>query len=129
MSPLDQPRIPSQVRTPFLKVQLNGSVVLPAYSADITNASHFTSDTFKIDCALSAMPPGYDASYWADSVNDRVQVSIGTGTGDAVPFVLGQVDNAEIDFLKKIVCLTGRDLSAVFIDAKTTEKFQNQTSS
>jgi phage protein D len=119
----------SQVRKPFLKVQLNGSVILPAYSAEVMNASHFTSDTFHTECALSDMPPGYDASYWSESVNDRVQIWMGTGTGDAAPFILGQVDNAKINPIRKILTLTGRDLSAVFLDNETTEKFQNLTSS
>jgi phage protein D len=123
------PAAGSQVRKPFLQVMLNGSVALPAYSAEVTNNSHFTSDTFRVECALSGMPAGYGKSYWADSVNDRVQVSIGTGTEIGVPFILGQIDNAEMNPITKALTLTGRDLSAVFIDAKTTEKFQNQTSS
>src|ERR1700693_1214568 len=119
----------SQLRKPFLSVLLNGSVALPAFAAEVTNASHFTSDTFRVECALSSMPAGYSAVYWSDSVNDRVQVSMGTGTGAVAPFILGQVDSAEIDQVRKVLTLTGRDLSALFIDAKTTEKFQNQTSS
>jgi phage protein D len=112
-----------------LKVLLNGSVVLPAYSAEVTNNSHFTSDKFRVDCALSAMPAGYGASYWADSVNDRVQISMGTGTGSVAPYILGQIDNAEMDQVRQVLTLTGRDLSAVFLDTQTTQKFQNQTSS
>lgn len=123
------PTAGSQVRKPFVKVLLNGSVALSAYSAEITNNSHFTSDTFRVECALSAMPAAYGKAYWADSVNDRVKVSIGTGTGTAVPFIIGQIDNAEMNPITKVLTLTGRDLSALFIDAKTTEKFQNQTSS
>jgi phage protein D len=119
----------SQFRQPLLSVLLNGSVALPAYEAEITNASHFTSDTFRVECSLTAMPPNYGSPYWSDSVNDQVQISIGAGTGTPVPFILGQVDNAEIDQIRQILTLTGRDLSALFIDAKTTEKFQNQTSS
>lgn len=128
MSP-PAPTSGSQLRNPFLKVVLNGSLVLPAFDAEVTNNSHFTSDTFRVDCALSAMPAGYGAPYWSDSVNDRVQVSMGTGTGNTSPYILGQVDNAEIDPIRKVLCLTGRDLSALFLDAQTTEKFQNQTSS
>ena len=123
------PTAGSQVRKPFLKVLLNGATALPAYAAEITNNSHFTSDTFRVECALTGMPAGFGAPYWSDSQGDQVQISIGTGTGAAVPFILGQVDNAEIDLIKKRLILTGRDLSALLIDAKTTEKFQNQTSS
>lgn len=119
----------SQTRQPFLSATLNGSVKLPAYESEITNVSHFTSDTFRLQCALSSMPNGYNESYWADSVNDRVQIAIGTGTQQGVPYILGQIDNAEIDHIRQILTLTGRDLSALLIDAQTTEKFQNQTSS
>jgi phage protein D len=141
------PTAGSQVRKPFLKVLLNGAVVLPAYSAEVTNNSHFTSDKFRVDCALSGMAAGYGASYWADSVNDRVQISMGVQAQTAsssnvawnqpgqsqqssgTPYILGQVDNAEIDQVRQVLTLTGRDLSAVFLDAQTTQKFQNQTSS
>lgn len=124
-----KPTAGSQARKPFLKVTLNGSIVLPAFSAEVTNNSHFTSDGFRAECSLTKMPPGYGAPYWSDSVNDRVQVSMGTGTGTVAPFILGQVDNVEIDQVRQVLCLTGRDLSAVFLDTQTTEKFQNQTSS
>lgn len=119
----------SQVRKPFLNVLLNGAVRLPAFSAEVTNNSHFTSDRFRAECSLMAMPPGFGASYWSDSVNDRVQISMGTGTGSTSPFILGQIDNAEIDQIRQVLTLTGRDLSAVFLDAQTTQKFQNQKSS
>jgi phage protein D len=54
---------------------------------------------------------------------------MGTGTGSTAPFILGQVDNAEIDQVRQVLTLTGRDLSAVFLDTQTTQKFQNQKSS
>src|ERR1700723_3509647 len=123
------PTAGSQVRQPFLNVTLNGAVKLPAFAAEVTNNSHFTSDKFRAECSLSAMPAGYGAAYWSDSVNDRVQISMGTGTGSTSPYILGQVDNAEIDQIRQVLTLTGRDLSAVFLDAQTTQKFQNQTSS
>jgi phage protein D len=147
------PAAGSLVRKPFVSALLNGSVSLPALSAEITNAAHFTSDTFRVEFALSAMPPGYGAAYWSDSEGDQVQISIGVQASaqpgpaaavpsgivwnqpspqqqpPGVPFILGQVDTAEIDPIRKCLVLTGRDLSALFIDAKTTEKFQNQTSS
>jgi phage protein D len=112
-----------------LKVLLNGSTVLPAISAEVTNNSHFTSDSFRVECSLSAMPSAFGAAYWAASQGDQVQISVGVGSGNPVPLILGQVDNAEIDLIRKTVALTGRDLSASFIDKKTTDKFQNQTSS
>ena len=131
MSPLGQTNTTagSQLRKPYLKVVLNGSIALPAFSAEVTNNSHFTSDTFRAEFALTGMPPRYGAPYWSDSVNDRVQISMGTGTGTVAPYILGQVDNVEIDQIRQVLCLTGRDLSAVFLDTQTTQKYQNQTSS
>jgi hypothetical protein len=108
---------------------LNGSVALPAYEAEITNNAHFSADTFRVCCALSAMPAEFRASYWSDSAGDQVQISMGVQASNSLPFILGQVDNVEIDMVRQVLTLTGRDLSAKFIDAKTTEKFPNLTSS
>ncbi|MFZ0271002.1 MAG: hypothetical protein WAL34_04045 [Acidobacteriaceae bacterium] len=129
MSLQDPTSTASQLRKPAFSVLLNGSLALPAYEAEITNNAHFSADTFRVCCALSAMPAGFDRSYWADSAGDQVQVSIGVQANNPVPFILGQVDNAEIDLVRQVLTLTGRDLSAQLIDTKTTDKFQNLTSS
>lgn len=119
----------SIARKPILLASLNGNIALPCFETEITNTSHFTSDTFRAHFALSNMPPDLGASYWSDSANDQIQISLGFANSNPVPFILGQVDNAEIDQFKQTLILTGRDLSAQFIDTKTTEKYQNLTSS
>jgi len=128
-SPTSPAATANKARKPILAALLNGQTALPCYESDITNTAHFTSDTFRACFALSGMPQGLGASYWSDSSNDQIQISMGLVGDTPVPFILGQVDNAEIDQVKQILTLTGRDLSAVFIDTKTTEKYQNLTSS
>lgn len=48
---------------------------------------------------------------------------------DLESLILGQVDNIEIDWLTRMYTLTGRDLTAKFIDNKTTKKYPNLTAS
>ena len=119
----------SKARKPQLSVTLNGQTALPCFEAEITNVSHFTADTFSASFALQGMPSNLGASYWSDSSNDQIQISIGLQDATPVPYILGQVDNVDIDQIKQIMTLTGRDLSAPLIDTKTTEKYQNLTSS
>lgn len=138
MSPLDgltglnSPRTPpGLVRSPRPAVLINGAR-LPAQaviSLEVTNAAHFTADTYRLQLSASGLPAALNPAYWSASADD--QVSIGVSLDGAAPqqLILGQVDDVEYDPIGRLVTLSGRDLSARFIDNKTAEKFQNRTSS
>jgi phage protein D len=132
---LNNARIPTgTVRQPRCKVTVNGTLLTGVMEVEVTNASHFTADTFRVVAATSTLPASLNPAYWGLSVGDVVQISVGfadaTGNiGSATPLIIGQVDNVEYDPIKRTLVLTGRDLSAPFIDSRTSEKFQNLTSS
>jgi hypothetical protein len=131
---LNNARIPAgTVRQPRLIVSLNGVPVTGFLEAEVTNASHFTADTFRAVAASNGLPTQYGPAYWALSAGDQLGISVGfadaTGSiGNTTQLILGQIDDVEYDAVQRRVTFTGRDLSAPLIDAKTAEKFQNQKS-
>ena len=118
-------------RTPRPVVSVNG-VQLPAravLSLDVTNASHFTADTYRVQLSVSGLPFGFGPPYWADSQDDRISVGVSLNGETPTPLVVGRVDDADWDVSGRTLTLSGRDLSAALIDNKTAEKFQNRTAS
>ena len=86
-------------------------------------------DTYRVVLSSTAQPPGSNPDYWSTGAFDQIGISIGFEDEAAVQHILGQVDDIEYDLTGRTITLSGRDLSAPFIDTKTAEKFQNQTSS
>ncbi len=134
LADLNTPRAASGiVRLPIPLLTLNGLTLPGLVEAEVTNASHFTADTFRAVLATSALPPGFGPDYWSRSQGDQVGIAVGfKGDGlAAVPtqLILGQVDDIDYDLAARQITLMGRDLSAPLIDTKTSEKFVNQTSS
>lgn len=131
---LNNARIPTgTVRQPRLLVSLNGTPVTGFLRAEVTNASHFTADTFRAEAASNGLPKQYGPAYWALSANDQLAISVGFAdaagnVGGKTQLILGQIDDVEYDPVSRIVAFSGRDLSAPLIDSKTAEKFQNQKS-
>ncbi|QEH36497.1 Phage late control gene D protein (GPD) [Aquisphaera giovannonii] len=132
LTSLNNPRGPSGIaRSPRPYVLLNG-VRLPVQaveSLEVTNASHFTADTFRLQLAVGGLPADYGPAYWADSQFDQLSIGVSMNGETPRPLIVGQVDDIDWNPVGTEITLTGRDLSAALIDNKTAEKFQNQTSS
>jgi hypothetical protein len=132
LTSLNSPNNPSGiVRSPRPFVSING-LPLPAQaviSVEVTNASHFTADSYRVELAVGGLPAMFNPAYWSTSANDQVSVGVSLNGETPTPLILGQVDDIDYDLCQRTLTLTGRDLSAAFIDNKTAEKFQNQTSS
>ena len=132
LTSLNNPRPPGGIsRAPRPIVSVNG-VKLPVQSVisvEVTNASHFTADSYRVELAVSGLPKGLSPTYWADSQDDRISIAVSLGAEKPSPLIVGQVDDVDWDLTSTVITLTGRDLSAAFIDNKTAEKFQNQTAS
>ena len=116
---------PGIVRRPRPLVSLNGSPLSGVIEVEVTNASHFVADSFRVTLASQVNPP----SYWSTGAFDEVSVSIGFENEAALPLITGQVDDIDYSPISRTITLSGRDLSAPMIDTKTAEKFQNRTSS
>ena len=132
LTSLNNPRAPSGiVRQPRPVVLVNGAK-LPdnaVISVEVTNASHFTADTYRAELAVKALPPSFNAAYWSSSADDQISIGVSLNGEMPAPLIIGQVDDIDFDLCRRTLTLTGRDLSASLIDNKTAEKFQNLTSS
>jgi hypothetical protein len=130
----DQEGRGSRLRQPFFSVLLNKTDILTGVeSFEVTNASHFAADTFRLTMSIGKLPPGLGPQYWGISVGDELDISAGfkdqTGQGQPKSLIYGQVDEVEYDPVGRSISLTGRDLSARFIDNRTAEHFQDHTAS
>ena len=113
---------------PQLGLTVNGTTITNALlSADIDNNNFFAADTFEAEIALNAMPPAFNAAFWSSS-QAQIEISVGIGNG-LTQLILGNADDVDIELPAGLLRVRGRDLSAPLMDNKTTQKFQNQTSS
>lgn len=118
----------SSVRQPRPFVTVGGVQLTGVTEVEVTNASHFTADTFRVVAAATGLPPTLNAAYWSNSILDQVAIAAAFGSS-STQLILGQVDDVTYDPIAHTLVLEGRDLSASLIDNKTAEKFQNKTSS
>ncbi|MDE3022880.1 MAG: hypothetical protein KGI54_13660 [Pseudomonadota bacterium] len=125
-----------QARQPRGIVKVNGEII-PGWEAwEIDTNSFYQADTFKIVFAISELPAAYNAAWFGDQSKMLVEIFAGFpsnpekfDTSELESLIVGQVDDFSMIMDSKIIELSGRDLTANLIDAKTTEKFQNQTAS
>jgi prophage tail gpP-like protein len=113
----------SNARTPAVDVSVNGVSVGGVIEAEVSSNSHLAANRFRLRLALDVSGP----AVWSSG---PLRISIKFGLDGAwVPILLGQADFIEIDPIRSEVSVEGRDLTALFIEARTQETFQNQTAS
>lgn len=125
--PINDPTGPqTAVRQPLVRVLYNGQALAGVVSADVENNSYYATDHFHVTFAASASPPGW----WDIEPPLRLdtQFSLNNG-GSWTSLLIGEVDEVELVEQTGTLTMSGRDLSAEFIEAKTQEAFVNQTSS
>ena len=114
----------SSTRRPRLLARVNGAPVSTAISARITSNNFYAADRFSLVAALGAATP-FD---WLS--RDRMAVEIGVALdGEGETLIEGEADQVELDPIRRIATLTGRDLTARLIEARTQESFSNRTAS
>lgn len=126
----------SAARQPRGIVQVNGVRVDGWIRFEADNNVYSEADTFRVTFALSALPAAYGDNFW--SVTNEIFIEIFAGfpvdaenytVSELKSLVYGRVDDVEYDPVQRHLYASGRDLTAILIDARTTETFQNLTSS
>ncbi|MBM2884108.1 hypothetical protein JFK97_06860 [Chromobacterium phragmitis] len=129
---LNDPNVTSDARQIVGRFLLNG-IEVPFVSVDVDSNAFNSADTFTAVLPLSAMPPGMDLqSWWTDQTDITVDVSVGMinrSMTDWQTLITGQVDRVRYSPARFEIHLEGRDFTAGLIDAKTSEKFANHTTS
>jgi phage protein D len=105
----------------------NGVPLPGAFEAEVGSNNHYAADHFSVGVALSA-DPSRGAAWWAaqDSVLIDIEISLG---GGYQRMLRGAIDTIEVEPLRNVLRMRGRDLSAGLIEARTQETFANRTSS
>lgn len=107
----------------------NGTPLTTALSFNVTNNNYFHADIYRAEFAL--FDATFGPNWWGTQDSTLVltfQASLDGGQS-WTPLITGQLDSVHLLMDGGIVQVAGRDLSARLIEAKTTESYQNQTSS
>ena len=125
----------AQARSPRAAVVING-IQVRFYDLNVMTTTFYLADTFRIELPLNGQDQALNMDYWASVDTFSVKIYIGFppdpnaySTSDLDLFMQGDADDMQLDPGSARVLLSGRDLTASFIDNKTTQKFSNQTSS
>lgn len=124
-------------RQPRGAVKINGETLLTGWlDFDVTNNSYYSADTFRCKFSGAMLPADRNLVWFSEQQDMFIELFVGFppnpgsyGVSDLESFIYGQVDHITIDTLTNTVEIDGRDLTRVFIDTKTTQKWPNQTSS
>jgi phage protein D len=100
-----------------------GTPVAGIIDIEISSNAYQAANRYRIRASLTAS--GYEV--WAPN---QIQIEIRLGLdGSWASMIVGPVDRIAVDPAQDEVIVEGRDLTALFIEARTQESFENQTSS
>lgn len=123
--------VPS-LRQPRGAVLVNGVRIKGWIAFEVENNVFYEADTFHVKFSLSALPSDFNEAWWASQVEIFIELFAGFPADvinysqfDLMSLVYGRVDDVEYNPIDRCLTVSGRDLTATMIDAKTTEKFQN----
>lgn len=134
------PDIAGTTRAPRCIVRLGpwgDLVTMPGWvSAEVVNNNMSSADTFDVAFATSELPKAYGPRWFSKQKDMYLEVWAGLpsdpsnfSTSDLKKLIFGQVDHIEWSPSSAQINVSGRDLTRIFIDTKTTEKFRDMTSS
>ena len=128
--------VAATARQPRAIIKLNGQAVAGWVSWTVDNNSYFEADTYRVSFAISALPAGYDPSWFASQTETFVEILAGFPSDPANPnaaeltsLIYGRADEIRYDLLGTTIDIKGRDLTAAFIDSRLIADYANQTSS
>lgn len=126
--------IVSQARQPRGMVKVNGNIIAAWVDFEVSENAFREADTFRVTLALSGLVAPYDEIWFCSQTTMQVEVLAGFpinptsySSTDLQSLVVGNVDNVDYDPASRTLVLSGRDLTSLLIDAKTAEKWNNQT--
>lgn len=117
-------------------VKLNDEIISGWKGLEVDNNSYASADTFTVSFAAARLPSDRNLDWLSRQKDAFVELFVGFPpnplqytANDIKSWIYGQVDKITYSPDQGRVELSGRDLTRVFIDNKTTEKWQNKTSS
>ena len=103
---------------------------------EVVNNNFYEADTFQVRAVLSAQKaPHNGAAWWLSQPELILSISVGTDSGQAIltTLIVGRVDDVVVDPVADEIILSGRDLTGLLIDSRTSgdamQQYQNSTAS
>lgn len=130
---MSQTLFPGGVNAPRLRILAGKTAIDGAQSFTITSTNNRQADRFNAQFALL---PGsaFSADWW--SSQGRVRLTLQAGMADPTAgisgwttLLVGDCDTVDIEMGTGLVHVAGRDLTALLIDQKLAQTYQNQTAS
>lgn len=143
--------VDSSARSPRGLVKINGLVLEHGWiDFEVENNSFFSADTFAVKLSAKALDAWakitpqksgaatvvMDTAWFLKQQDIYAELFIGFpkdpenyGAADLKSWIYGQADDLEYDPATQTLTMSGRDLTRLFIDTKTTEKWPNMTAS
>jgi phage protein D len=115
-------------RSPLARIMANGDLIPGLIEVEVTCNSHFSADRFSASFALSGSSP-YGSAFWSSELDIAIEVLFSLNASSFISLFTGTVDTVSVNATRGLVHITGRDLSAQLIEARTAETFSNRTSS
>lgn len=130
------PRQPA-ARQPRFLVKVNDTPLLGAIDFEVDNNNYYAADTFRLTLAVSRLPAAFNAAWWAlQSTDIFIEIFAGFPANPDNPqfselqsLIYARVDDVSFDPVSTTIIISGRDMTAAMIDAKTTAKWEQLTSS
>jgi phage protein D len=123
-------------RRPRGLVRINGTPITGWEDWEVESNSFYSADSFSVQFAGADLPADRSVKWFSQQRDMYVELFAGFPVdpdnftaNDLKSWIYGQVDTIDYDPVQNVVQVHGRDLSRVFIDAKTTEKWPNKTAS
>lgn len=123
----------------IVKIGPSSSAMVPVdgwLNCEVVNNNQTSADTFHVTFATSRLPSAYNAYWFSTQMDMYVEIFFGFpedannySSSDLKQYIFGQIDHIEFDPVNFLIELSGRDLTRVFIDTKSTQKYPNLTSS
>lgn len=126
-APLNDPAGPQgAVRRPLVQALQDGQPLAGLIRAEVENNSYYQADSFHLEFAASAAPPGWwdvEPPWLLD-----VQFSL-NAAASWTSLLIGEVNHMVMNLQTGTLLVDGHDLSSRLIESPTQEAFVNQTSS
>ncbi|KVW15386.1 hypothetical protein WK91_18285 [Burkholderia cepacia] len=109
---------------------------VPWIDWDVDQNTWHSASTFRMRLPISALSAPIDLNYILGTNPIQAQIFAGFpgnpdqyGTTDLQQLITGNVDQIQFDPVRRLVELSGRDYTSLLIDAKTFDRWTNQTAS
>ncbi|HQT62777.1 MAG: hypothetical protein B7Z75_14430 [Acidocella sp. 20-57-95] len=116
------------VRQPRLRLLANGMPLPWPIQAMVRQTNTWTAATWSAEAALKPPDP-LNAAWWSAQANVEIEIQIALDGVTFQSLLIGVIDEIEIAPDEGLLTISGRDLTALLIDQKISNAYQNQTAS